>query len=446
VTTSFVGPGPRRARAKTFKQGRRYSVKRLLCAAVVLAMALTNAAPAATLYVSGKGDGATGKGTVEDPYHDLQVAIDAAADGDEIRIAPGTYTAHPKDLVESLCGNCEDHQTDVEATVGFAVVDKTLNITGKGADSVILRTGAGYGFYFEDSDGSKLTGVTITGGRRDEDGNATDAGVVVRRCTVTLTGLKIIDNTDRAENEDVVVGIGGIMGREGAELFIVGNMIQNNGWDGIALYRGSTAFISDNRISEGRGAGIGVTWDATATVLRNRISGYWKGIGSFGSSRVVARNNAVFDNLGWGIVITGTSFMEAANNVVARNGNCGVALWSDEAHGTLVNNIIVSNGWREEWVCPPVGLWMNGVADSLEVGYNDVWDNAEGDYRDMEALTGVNGNISLDPGFADSLDFHLTEGSPCVDSGNPAFTDPDGGPSDMGIYGGPDARRRRNRE
>ncbi len=260
---------------------------------------------------------------------------------------------------------------------------------------------------------------------------------MARRSAVTLDNVEIADNADRAD--DVVVGIGGVMGREGAELVVRNCTIRNNGWDGVALYRGSTAFIADNEISAGRGAGVGVTWDATATVLRNRISGYWKGIGSFGSSRVVARNNEVFDNLGWGIVITDTSFMEAANNVIARNGNCGFALWSDEATGVFTNNIVVGNGWREEWVCPRVGVWMNGVPDNLDIGYNDVWGNAEGDYRDMEPLTGGDGNISADPSFADSLDFHLREGSPCIDAGNPMFTDPDGGPSDMGAHGGPGA-------
>jgi parallel beta-helix repeat protein len=326
----------------------------------------------------------------------------------------------------------------VEVTIGFAVLGKGVQIVGDPSGGTILETNAGYGVYFEDSDGSIMTGLTITGGRRDADEAATDAGIVVRESVVTLRKLRIVDNTDRAE--DVVVGIGGVMGREGAEIYIIENTISNNGWDGVALYRGATAVIADNRISDGRGAGIGVTWDASATILRNSISGYWKGIGSFGESRVVASNNAVFDNLGWGIVITGTSWMEATNNVVARNGNCGFALWSDEATGVFMNNIVVSNGWREEWVCPPVGVWMNGLSENVKMSYNDVWGNSAGDYRDMDDLTGAGGNISLDPTFVDSLDFHLAPESPCRDAGNPVVLDIDGSPSDMGMFGGPSAR------
>lgn len=411
----------------------------LFAAAVVAFVAFApSGAHATTLFVDDLGDGSAGIGTVDDPYRALQLAIDAAADGDVLMIRRGTYEASPSEFVEPLCGNCEEHVTDVEATVGFLVEGKGVHLIGSGSDETVLVTNAGYGLFFVNSRGSHVANLRITGGKRDADGMATDAGVVVRRSSVTLKDLEIVDNDHRLE--DVVVGIGGVMGREGAEVTITDCVIRNNGWDGIALYRGAVAFIADNDISVGRGAGIGITWDASAVVLRNRISGYWKGIGTFGSSRATVRNNAILDNLGWGIVITGDSFMEAANNVIARNGNCGFALWSEVATGLFTNNIVVGNGWREEWVCPPVGIWMNGNPENVGITFNDVWGNVGGDYRDMDELTGVGGNVSLDPLFADTLDFHLLEGSPGVDAGNPFFTDPDGGPSDLGIYGGPQAR------
>jgi hypothetical protein len=413
-------------------------MKRALTACLAAALALGSCAHAATIHVDDLGDGARGTGSEADPFRGLQEAIDAAADGDVIVVLPGVYEAAPVEYVERLCGNCEEHRTEVHATRGFLVQDKGLHIVGSGPATTTLVTNAGYGFLFERSRGAYVSGLTITGGKRDLDGAATDAGVVVRESTVTLKGIEIADNTDRPE--EVVVGIGGVMGREGAEIFIIGCAIRNNGWDGVALYRGATAYIADNEISVGRGAGVGITWDAAAVVLRNRISGYWKGIGTFGSSRAVVRNNAVFGNLGWGIIATGTSFMEAANNVVARNGNCGLALWSDEAIVRFTNNIVVENGWRDEWVCPRVGLWLNGDASNLSFTHNDVWGNAAGDYRDIDDLTGVAGNASFDPLFADSLDFHLSPDSPAIDAGDPIFTDPDGGPPDLGIHGGPGAR------
>jgi hypothetical protein len=412
-------------------------MRRALTACLAAALA-AGVAQAGTLYVDDVGDGAAGVGTAADPFRDLQSAIETAADGDLLILMPGVYEAAPVEYLERLCGNCEEHRTGVSATRGFLVADKALHLIGSGPGATTLVTNAGYGLLFERSPGSYVTGLTITGGRRDLDGMATDAGVVVRESAVTLRDIEIVDNTDRPE--EVVVGIGGVMGREGAEIFIVGNTIRNNGWDGVALYRGAVAFIADNEIADGRGAGIGITWDAAAIVLRNRISGYWKGIGTFGSSRAVVRNNAVFDNLGWGVIATGTSFMEAANNVISRNGNCGFALWSDEAIVRFTNNIVVANGWRDEWVCPQVGVWLNGDPSNLSFTYNDVWGNEAGEYREIEDLSGIDGNASFDPLFADSLDFHLLPGSPAIDAGDPIFTDPDGGPSDLGIYGGPAAR------
>lgn len=384
------------------------------------------------------GAGQTHFGRDEQWLTQLQWTFYSAADGDTIFIAPGTYEATPAPYIEELCGNCEEHKTRVEASRGFLIKDKALTIIGSGKDSTILVTKAGYGVLFENSRGSMITRLTITSGKRDLDGMATDAGIVAKFSTVTVTDVRIADNTDRPE--EVVVGIGGVFGRENSELFIIGNEIINNGWDGIALYRGATAYIADNVIDKGRGAGIGITWDAVATVYRNRISGYWKGIGTFGNSRAVVCNNAVFENLGWGIIATGTSYMEASNNVIARNGNCGFAVWSDEAHGRAVNNIVVENGWRKEWVCPCVGVWMNGDTLTFPIMFNDVWGNVEGQYRDMSDLTGRYGNVSVDPEFSGPTDFRLPESSPLIESGDTLLTDPDGTRSDIGLYGGPASR------
>jgi len=343
--------------------------------------------------------------------------------------------------VEQVCGNCEKPLTEVRATSGFHVKDKRICIIGADADSTVLITNAGYGVLFEHSDGSYIGNLTITDGVRDPDGNATDAGVVVKHGRVTIEHCRIIDNDHRIDT--VVVGIGGIMGREGASLLIQNNIMENNGWDGVALYRGAHAVIVDNIIKQGRGAGIGITWDASALVYRNRISEYWKGIGAFGTSMVDVRNNAVHDNLGWGVIVTGSAYMTVENNVIHHNGNCGFAAWSADARWTLSNNIITQNGWKEEWVCPGVGVWVNTESEiqsesfsSRKVHYNNVWGNQAGNYQGIDDQTGHNGNISEDPLFTDTLLFALDSGSPCMDAGDPDIIDKDGSRSDMGMHGG----------
>ncbi len=369
---------------------------------------------------------------------DLQAVIDYANDGDTLILAAKTFAAEPTVFIEPLCGNCQDSETEVEASYGFMVKGKSLVIIGRDRSASQLATNAGYGLYFEDSPDSKVLNVTITGGKRDPDGNATDAGIVVRRSRVHVENVDIRDNDHRLDT--VVVGIGGVFGREGAEIVISNCNIVNNGWDGVALYRGSSATITDCLIKDGRGAGIGVTWDASCVAYRNEVTGYWKGIGAFGTTWVIARNNLVHDNLGWGIIATGQSYMDITNNVVHHNGNCGVAPWSTESRGRIVNNIITENGWRERWVCPCVGVWNYGDWAKWKFAHNIVSGNETAEYEDIWDQTGFNGNLNEDPKFVGNGDFHLQEDSPARHAGDTLIYNLDGSISHIGLYGGPQAK------
>ncbi len=67
--------------------------------------------------------------------------------------------------------------------------------------------------------------------------------------------------------------------------------------------------------------------------------------------------------------------------------------------------------------------------------YNDVYPAAV--WEGMADPTGADGNLSVDPLFAG--EYRLSPASPLIDAGDPGFTDLDGTPADMGLYGGPDA-------
>ena len=361
----------------------------------------------------------------------LDRAIRSASVGDTLFLRNGVYEAARNPYVEYNCGNCGDEFTRVEATVGFRIDGRPITILGEHQDSVVLITNAGYGILFDHASGSTIANVTITGGRRDPDANATDAAIVVKNGRVTIEACRILNNWDVWE--ETVVGIGGIMGREGGDLIIHNNLIAGNSWDGVALYRGSKAVITDNVIMNGRGACIGITWDARAEVHGNRCSGYWKGIGAFGETHVTVTNNAVFDNLGWGIVATGETHMEVVNNVIYHNGNCGFAAWTPTVTGRLTNNIIIENGWHEEWVCPGVGIWMNASLYDFPITYNNVWHNYQGQYKGVEDQTIFNGNISMNPLFESLRTFELHPGSPCKGTGDPTVPFPGSLQSDMGL-------------
>ncbi|HDS30601.1 MAG TPA: right-handed parallel beta-helix repeat-containing protein [Firmicutes bacterium] len=218
----------------------------------------------------------------------------------------------------------------------------------------------------------------------------------------------------------------------------------------MALYRGAVAQIHDNEIWNGRGAGIGITWDAHVLVVRNEIHGYWKGIGSFGNSRVGVYNNFVHDLDGWGIIATGTSDMICRNNTVIHCGNVGISGWSNEARIEIVNNIIAFNGTKEQWVAPRVGIWMNCSDGNYKIAYNaihgnhdaavafgyKVFDDDTWSYEEEREFIGIDGNIGDDP-MIDGDSYRIESISPCIDTGDPEILDPDNSRSDIGATGGP---------
>lgn len=371
---------------------------------------------------------------------DLQAVINFAKENDTLLLAAKTFEAKPFAFVDPLCGNCLDPKTDVKATYGFLIKGKSLVIMGTDRAATKLVTNAGYGVFFDNSPNSIIRNLTISSGKRDKDGNATDAAIVVRNSKLRVEQVDCRDNPDRADS--VVVGIGGIFLREGADVTISNCTIINNGWDGVALYRGASAVITDCLIKDGRGVGIGTTWDATCVAYRNEISGYWKGIGAFGTSWVIARNNIIHDNLGWGMVATGQSFMDITNNVIVHNGNCGVAPWSTDSRGRIVNNIITDNGWRDQWVCPCVGVWNYGDWAKWRFSNNIVWNNKAGQYEGIWDQADINGNLNKDPLFEGSGSYNLQPNSPAIHAGDSATYNPDGSISHIGITGGPQAKEK----
>lgn len=420
-----------------------------------------------TWWVDDLGDGVPGRGAEADPFRGLADALAAASDGDTIEIARGRYVATPTDAVDPTCGNCADadFRADIPITVGFVVSGKALHLHGASRADTVLETGAGYGLLFEDAGASSVESLTVTGGVRDGDGRATDGGIVVRRTTLAVIGVDVAGNDDLYQGEpDPVVGIAGIVGREGAELAITDARIEDNSWDGVALYRGDPAepgsgpraTIVGTSIGcnsqcvnpRGRGVGVGVTWDAEATVVGCRVHDQWKGVGSFGTAHVLLVNSVIEDQVGWGVIAAGESHMEAVNNVIAHNGTTGLAAWEATTTGRFANNVVTGNGWSaDEWVGKRTGVWMNSPGIALE--YNDVWDNdvedvCTGGLPGGEACEPIDylvdgTNLSEPPRFSDNDTYALLYSSPLVDRGDPAILDPDGSRSDIGAHGGPEA-------
>ncbi|MDH3223891.1 MAG: right-handed parallel beta-helix repeat-containing protein, partial [Gemmatimonadota bacterium] len=258
-----------------------------------------------------------------------------------LQLEPGHYVLEAEDYTDPTCGNCEDARQAVPGSVGLRVSGRNVTLFGNDPDSVVIHTGAGHGILFDDCLDCVLRGVTVTGGVRDRDPRATNAAVVVRESSVILQRCVLEDNVGDADLvRETVVGIGGVVGREGSRIDLRTCLILGNSWDGVALYRGAEATIrgavidgvdraTGSDVGGGRGVGIGVTWDARAVIEENRIVRYWKGIGVFADAHAQVRENVVEDMATWGIAVWGdgrspSAFVE--DNVVYRTGACGILI------------------------------------------------------------------------------------------------------------------------
>lgn len=331
----------------------------------------------------------------------LEEALSSPLENVTIKLAAGEYHLTPDAAVDETCGNCEDPGKTVPVTVGLRVSGRSVWIEGPVAGEAVIYTHAGYGVLFEDCEGCKIVGVTVTGGERDESPDATDAAVVVRRGKVYVQNCDIRDNIgDAALLAENVVGIMGICGREGANLFVYENTIRRNSWDGIALYRDAEARIFNNVIDGvdrasgkeaggGRGVGIGVTWNAKARIDHNLIRRYWKGVGVFVDAQAQVVNNVVEEMTTWGISVwdagKGKPSAAVGTNVVYDCGACGVAITREAELGpaeylSLTGNIVVKTAQNPkyddpEYYCAQCALAVSAAPEKFVYNGNIFFDN-----------------------------------------------------------------------
>lgn len=423
---------------------------------LLLSLLSVPAAPAATLYVDDLNDGQFGDGSPGNPYRHVQSAIDHAQSGDTVFIRNGRHYATPVNFIDPTCGNCDaaSFRQNIPATRGFLVIGKTVFLKGESRTGTILETRAGYGVLFESAGTSRIENLTITGGIRDRDGRATNGAVVARATALTVRFADIVYNSNRyTGTPDPIVGISGIVGREGAVIEAHDLLIAHSSWDGIALYRGDPAVpnsgaratIRHLNITHGRGVGIGVAWDARATIYGVSVSNFWKGVGSFGSAVVSLKSSIVRDHLMWGVIAAGTSSLTAVNNVVTRVGTVGMAQWDPTATVDFTNNIVYDNGRDPNGtVGPRAGVMLTDFS-RVAFLYNDLYGNQLQNVcaglacSPLPFLIGINGNISANPWFVSAANnnFALVCGSSAINAGTPSLIDIDGTRSDMGAYGGP---------
>ena len=331
---------------------------------------------------------------VPSQYPRIQLAIDASENGDTILVAPGVYYE----------------------TINFGGRDIVVTSTDPNDPRIV-----GYSIINADGDG---TVVTFENGE-------TQAAV--------LTGFTLTGGFGTLDNE--VVG-GQFSLFWGAGIYcknssptITRNVIVNNRAPTNVSGNDPTQFM------ESYGGGI-VCFNSRAVITHNIIKGNYATAGGgvmtyIGNARIA--NNLIYDNsavLGGGVVMIQGQLLN--NTIVANNAG------SDELGGEGGNVYLVFDPSFENcriWnniICNATTgggvVWESGDPQPDALMYNDVWNNIPGNYAFLDNVsaagvtwdgpnnkTGIAGNISLDPQFANPLnkDYHLTVESPCINAGNP---------------------------
>jgi len=337
---------------------------------------------------------------VPDSAGTIQAGIDMASNGDTVLVAPGVYTENitwsGKSITLTSQYLVSGDTTYIDSTVIDGDHTGTVIYCGAGVDTAAL-----------------ICGFTIRNGTAGNGG-----GIYCYGGSPTITHNVIEDNSTSSDG-------GGIMMRGGAAPVIEHNVIRSNQTDswggGIYIGDGSSPRVRWNVLYE-NGLSKG---DAAPRRDRARIVA--------GLLVRPGEDAGPFVTNGGGILITNYQGLltrpvihnnTIVDNVATRQGG---GIFSSWATPDIRNNIVVSNE----------GYGIYSVESTLVCNYNDVWSNVT-DYGG--AASAGTGALSACPLFVDSVthDYHLTSGSPCIDSGDPSLPlDPDSTRSDMGAFYSP---------
>ncbi len=344
----------------------------------VVVMACAGVAAGATTWtVDGAGGG---------DYASIQAAIDAAQSGDEIAVAPGTYLETIDFLGKAihLYGSAGADFTTIDGT-GHPHVVQCIN--GEGPDTI-------------------LEGFTITGG------NAIDScggGLLSDSSSPTVTRCAFIGN---------IAGFGGgICG----DAIVSQCLFDNNGArNGGGTWRVST--VTDSVFTNNT-ASMGASILSVQTVSGCTFIDNEEGI--FEAGDVV---NCTFSGTLGGAALTNARtvvncrFLNNQHNAMVTR----LDYHSLVTHCTFINNEIgitnAQDGTTTVTNCIIRGNTLAAIEGPATVSYSDIEGGWEGE-----------GNIDIDPAFADAQG-RLSTGSPCIDAGT---NDPPGGLPPMDIEGNP---------
>ncbi len=336
---------------------------------------------------------------VPSEYGSIQRAIEDCNDGDTVIVHPGIY-----------------YETVNFGGRNITVTSKNPNDPKVVGYTIINADGEGSAVTFEQQETPQamLIGLTITGG----------VGTLTSTLTSTIAGTR-------------------------------------RQFRGAGIYcKSASPTITRNVITGNHGP-----HEITDEQIGNAIYRYWSktsyggGVGCSGGNPTITRNVIYGNSASYGGGISADA-AEVAGNILYDNSaysGGGIRMY----YGRILNNTLVGNNCNKDIqygqggniYCSPSWHTDLVIANNIITGaasgggifsyrqtyeglirFNDVWDNAPGNYAARDSVTGQTiyteqvdrtgrfGNISEDPLFTDlrNKNFHLQEASPCVSAGDPS--------------------------
>jgi parallel beta helix pectate lyase-like protein/putative metal-binding protein len=389
-------------------------------------------------------------------------------------INAGLAQAQPGDRVCVLAGTYAEQVVLPAYAIELVAVDgpALTAIEGDGTKPVVVISGGS---------GMVVSGFTVRYGKWEQD-TADAGGIRVENASPTLENLIVEDNQ------------GSGITCEASTVSITGSIIRNNvdAWygGGVQVWLAATVTVDRTEVygnDAARGGAIYVTNGSSVTASHGI---YHDNYGAYGGAVYVESlgSTATLSNLllhsndsgyGGAICLGNGAITLSHVAMIGNGGGYASAVFQDDQSTLLGDHVIVAGGQNDSAIYVEesstmtlthalihrnalgslrMNLGGTVLLDDSIVSYNggiSCWNQpCTVDGGGLSALwsdgigQGVqaNGFVSLYPELVESLnpdpllwDLHLAVGSAAIDAADPAATDPDGSPADLGAYGGPGA-------